>query len=101
MNDRYTGKPLLRLLELYVLDAIGQLSDKDEDTLVKMRPKLEATYKIQGSWKEIIQKVMELPDNMPSLIVEMWNENQKIAKDNGQILEGEQFAIMFVDHNLS
>ncbi|MDH5648195.1 MAG: hypothetical protein OEY67_00955 [Gammaproteobacteria bacterium] len=101
MTERYTGKPFLRLLELYVLDAIGQLSDKDEETLIKMTPNLQATYKSQGSWKEIIRKVMDLPENMPSLIIDMWNKNQKIAKDNGQVLEGEQFAMMFVDQNLT
>jgi len=77
------------------------LRDKDEDILIKMTPELEATYNIEGNWQEIIRKVMDLPENMPSLINEMWKKNQKLANENGQILEAEQFAIMFVDHNLS
>lgn len=33
MNPRYEGKPLLRLLELYVLDSIGLLEASDRVSL--------------------------------------------------------------------
>ena len=32
MKSRYEGKPLLRLIELYVIDAIGELAPKEEGT---------------------------------------------------------------------
>ena len=38
--DRYAGKPFLRLLECYVLAAIGELSDEQQATLRAMEPKL-------------------------------------------------------------
>ena len=43
-GPRYEGKPLLRLLELYVLKAIGELSQESEDSLKAMGPKLQAIY---------------------------------------------------------
>ncbi|WP_444957927.1 hypothetical protein [Microbulbifer sp. ZKSA002] len=101
MSERYEGKPLLRLLELYVLDAIGSLDAKDEALLQQMAPKLSQTYGVEGSWKEIIQSVMELPDNMQSLISDMWHRNKEIAKQNSTDLQAEHFAMMFVDQNLS
>jgi hypothetical protein len=33
MTSRYEGKPLLRLLECYVLDTIGELSPSDRRNL--------------------------------------------------------------------
>ncbi|WP_193164910.1 hypothetical protein [Microbulbifer hainanensis] len=101
MSERYEGKPLLRLLELYVLDAIGFLETKDESLLQQLTPKLSQTYGIEGSWKEIIQNVMELPENMQSLIRDLWLKNQEIAKQNNTELQAEHFAMMFVDQNLS
>lgn len=41
-DPRYEGKPLLRLLELYVLKAIGELSQESEDALNAMGSKLQA-----------------------------------------------------------
>lgn len=35
-DTRYEGKPLLRLLDLYVLKAVGELSQESEDSLNAM-----------------------------------------------------------------
>lgn len=37
-NPRYDGQPLLRLLDVYVLWAIGELSQESEDGLKRMPP---------------------------------------------------------------
>ena len=37
---RYAGKPFLRVLECYVLWAIGELTSEHEKLLVTMTPKL-------------------------------------------------------------
>ncbi|MDJ0909086.1 MAG: hypothetical protein QNI99_07820 [Woeseiaceae bacterium] len=101
MNERYAGKPLLRLLECYALDAIGKLEAKDEASLTAMEPKLAELFEVSGTWKEIIDGVMEFPPDMASLIQEMWTKNQDIAKQAGVELEPQQFAEMFVDQNFS
>ncbi len=97
---RYQGKPLLRLLELYVLNAIGELSTDDAEKLTKMQPKLANLYGGQGSWDLIIASTMGFPDNMSALIRETWLRNQVIAKTHNLELTPQQFAEMFVDHNL-
>ena len=66
MNERYQGKPLLRLIELYVLHSIGHLAEKDAVNLEQVTAKLSQTYGISGAWHEIIAKVMEFPEGMPS-----------------------------------
>ena len=49
------------MLECYTLHAIERLEGKDERLLVEMTPKLQEVYKVKGTWIEIIEKVMELP----------------------------------------
>lgn len=99
-NPRYDGKPLLRLLELYVLWALDCLAEKDAKTLEKITPNLQSTYKRPGEWHEIIRSVMELPPNMPTLIQDMWQKNSEIARRNNATLTPQKFAEMFVDDNL-
>ena len=100
MNDRYKGKPLLRLLESYVLWAIGQLSEDDQRALAQMEPHLERTFGVRGSWRQILEKLMELPSNMPDLIRSNWEMNLGVAEKRGETLSPEFFAQQFVDSNL-
>lgn len=98
-DSRYRGKPLLRLLESYVLSAIGQLPEKNARILKEITPNLRSLYRADGDWEQIISKIMELPPNMPALIRENWAKNTDIAKKNGLILSPQQFAEMFTDEN--
>lgn len=92
---------MLRLLECYALDAIGQLNPEDQDTLSAMQPKLAQTFGVSGTWKEIIDQVMEFPAGMANAIEEMWKKNQGIASRSGAELTPQQFAEMFVDQNFA
>ncbi|MCB1079106.1 MAG: hypothetical protein KDM64_14895 [Verrucomicrobiae bacterium] len=100
MNPRYDGKPLLRLIELYVIDAIGELQPSDAENLKSMTPKLQELYKTEGDWRAAISKAMAFPDTMPDAIRGMWTKNQDLARQNGEILKPEDFAMMFVDANI-
>lgn len=100
LNERYEGKPMLRLLECYVLKAIGELSEESARNLKAMEPKMAEAYGTQGTWDEVIAKEMGLPDTMPGLILQKWNHIQAIARREGEPLTGQQFAELFVDSNL-
>jgi|SRR5215471_7907669 len=99
-NPRYQGKPLLRLLECYVLWAIDQLSEEDADALERMTPKLQSIYGAQGDWQHVLAAAVELPPNMPELIRGLWVKNSEIARKNSVRLTPQRFAEMFVDENL-
>jgi hypothetical protein len=99
-SDRYNGQPLLRLLESYVLWAIGELSDEDKALIERMVPHLQRTFGVRGTWQEILESVMELPTNMPSLIRRNWEENLAIAEERREELAPTLFAREFVDANL-
>ncbi|NQY38278.1 MAG: hypothetical protein HRT37_25755 [Alteromonadaceae bacterium] len=99
--SRYAGKPFLRLLECYVLDAIDQLDDTQRDTLVKMEPKLVDIYKINGSWLDIVNKQMEFPESLPMQIKEFWSKYLEQAKSQKVPVDPNEFAISFVNQNFS
>lgn len=99
-NPRYAGKPMLRLAECYVLHSIGELAPAELATLKQMEPTLAKTLGHSGTWDEIVGAALDFPDEMPVEIREMWEHNKEIAKSHGVVLEGQQFAEMFVDENL-
>ncbi len=98
-ESRYQGKPLLRLLELYVIWVVGQLSSDDAARLNAMAPKLQATLGGDGTWQGAIVASMHLTPEMPAQIREMWEKNQYIATQNDTVLTPQHFAEMFVDSN--
>ena len=100
-TNRHEGKPLLRLLECYVLKSIGELSADDETHLRTLAPALARSLGHQGTWDQIIAGTMDLPPNMPQLILETWHDNQQIAQEQNVTLEPQEFAEMFVDANLT
>ena len=100
-NPRYEGKPLLRLLELYVLSAIDELSEADRQTLERMAPKLQALYGGHGEWQEAVATAVHMPADVPIAIREIWGKNLEIARVNGVTLHPQAFAEMFVDENLA
>jgi len=99
-SNRYAGRPMLRLLECYVLWAIGELGEKEEARLGQMESKLRQVFNQQGDWREIVSRTMEMPANIPDLIRAKWTENVEIAKRHSTELDPQQFAEMFVDANL-
>lgn len=100
-RDRYTNKPLLRILECYVLSAIGELSNDQSEMLLKMEPQLRLALKQDGHWRELVEKAMELPSDMPELIRGNWEKNVALAQQQHVSISGQQFAEMFVDANFT
>jgi len=97
--DRYEGKPLLRLLECYVLDAIDQLDERQRDTLQRMTPKLATLYKRNGTWSEILRDEMNFADSLPTKIREIWNIDLARMHSSGVGIDPSEFAMTFVDEN--
>jgi hypothetical protein len=100
-NERYHGKPLLRLLECYVLWAINELPNTELEALRAMAPKLAKIYGTTGEWYEIIGVIAGLPPDAPELLQGLWAKNSEIARKAGANLSAQHFARMFVDQNLA
>jgi hypothetical protein len=97
--NRYDGKPFLRLLDSYVLDAIGQLSDSQREGLALLAPKLNAIYNSSCSWQEIVRIQMDLPRSFPESIRKMWVGYLGAAKNQGLSIHPHEFVERFVDEN--
>ena len=99
---RYAGKPLVKLLDAYVLWAIGALGPEEESLLQRMIPRLQQTWnRTEGSWQAVLAAQMGFRDTMPETIREIWAKNQAIAAKSGATLNPVNFAHMFVDQNFN
>jgi hypothetical protein len=97
-RDRYEGKPLLILLENYVLSCIGQLPADKEAGL------LSVTQRVFGGgddWKATLRATLQLGDSLDDSLRRMWTTNQERAAQAGVTLTAEDFARMIVDQNFA
>jgi len=98
-EGRYAGRPMVRLLECYVMQAIGELNKDHMKVLKEMEPKLREIYGREGSWAEIISEELELRPELSERLRAMWKENKERGANAGVRLEPEDFAKMVVDKN--
>lgn len=101
MNERYDGKPFLRLLECYVLWSVDRLPASQLEALDGMAPKLGATYGTDGTWQEIVAAQMELPPDLPDALRGMWERTLAIAADQQIEVDPQLWAQQVVDTNLT
>ena len=100
MELRYEGKPILRLLECYVLKSIGCLPPETEAQLAKLAPSLEKTFGSRGSWYEMIAKRMDLSSDLPVHLRGLWVQNLSATGEQTR-LSPEHFAQHIVDSNFA
>ena len=98
-NPRYNGKPLLKLLEFYVLWVIGELPEEVDNSLKPMAPKLHALDGGDGQWQGAIAASVHLSEEIPAEIRKLWARNLEIARENNVTLSPQKFSEMFVDEN--
>lgn len=99
MTDRYQGKPFLRLLDSYILDAIGQLSYEEKDGLAIVQPRLAQLYRTDGTWQEIVAGQLDLPESFPQEVERIWTSYLANAKAQGLAVNPNEFVERFVGEN--
>jgi hypothetical protein len=97
-SDRYRGKPLLILLENYVLDCIGCLPKDKEPTIASL---VQRVYGGRDDWKATLRSTLHLGDSLDKNLRQMWARNQDLARQANETLLPEDFARMVVDQNFS
>ena len=102
MSDRYAGKPFLKLLDCYVLEAIGALDDASQAMMVSMEPKLREIYHRTGSWTEIVEAEMEFHETLPDEIHRIWEKGRPaFVAEHGSEPDPLIFTWTFVDTNFA
>ena len=98
MTTRYTGKPLLRLVDSYVLDAIGHLPAEVDAKMTEMEPQFHATFGTTGTWRQIVAGQMRFPEGLPGAIREVWDKGRaRFLAEAGYEPDPAEFVRGFVD----
>lgn len=96
--DRYRGRPLLVLLENYVLAAIGVL---DASTQARVTEAVKTVYGGDDDWRKTLRGVLNLSESLDEALCGMWLRNQLLAQQQHVELHPVQFAKMVVDQNFA
>jgi hypothetical protein len=99
--DRYAGKPFLKLVDAFVLKAIGHLDPSQDEALQQMTPKLQETFKRPGTWEEIVMAELRFDPEIRAAIRGLWEKNQAIARQEGVSLTPLEFTELFVANNVT
>ena len=98
-EDRYAGRPFLRLLECLALDAIGALDAEQRAVLEAMTPKLAESLGREGTWQQVVAAQMNWGEGIDGAIRELWDRNREAAREEGIELTSDEFAMLFADAN--
>jgi hypothetical protein len=100
MSDRYEGKPFLRLLDCYMMDAIGYLDREQELQLTALEPRFREIFGGEGDWREIVEARMDFAEGMQDAVRQVWERGTaKFIEANGQHPDPAEFTRIFVDTN--
>lgn len=98
MTMRYAGKPLLRLVDSYVLDAIGHLPPEVDAKMTEMEPRYREMFSDTGTWREMVAKQMKFPKGLQGAIREIWDKGRvRFIAEQGHEPDPGQFTQSFVD----
>ena len=96
--ERYDERPLLLVLENYILDCIGELEDEKQGGMITLIQKI---FGGEDDWKATVRQVLEFDDELDGALREMWEKNQQLARNESFSLHPVQFAKMCADENFS
>ena len=97
-TDRYAAKPLLILMDSYVLNIIGELRyEKGAELFAVARQ----AYGGGPDWLTIMRTRFQLSRAMEDLVRQMWVTEQGRAEQEGTTLTPEDFARRVVDENFA
>ncbi|WP_050025306.1 hypothetical protein [Verrucomicrobium sp. BvORR034] len=97
-TDRYYGRPLLILLENYVMSAIGTLAPDKEQLAASLTQRV---FGGDGDWRSTLRSTLHLGDSLDESLRQMWATNQQLAQQAGVALTPEEFARMVADRNFA
>jgi hypothetical protein len=96
--ERYAGRPLLVVLEHYVLAVIGELTPEKSHA---MRAVVQKVFGGGDDWKGTVRQRLAVTDDIDAEILTLWRKNHQLAAQSGVDLHPVQFAKMFADENFA
>ncbi len=96
--ERYEGRPLILILDNYILDCIGELASEKQALITSI---VQKVFGGGSDWKKTVREVLQLSESIEDNIRSLWIQNQEIAAQNNSELHPVQFAKMIVDDNFA
>jgi hypothetical protein len=96
--ERYEGRPLLIVLEHYVLAVIGQLGPEKSHAMMGV---VQKVFGGGDDWKTTVRQRLGLTDAFDAEVLTLWRKNRHLAAQGGVELHPVQFAKMFADENFA
>jgi hypothetical protein len=96
--ERYEGRPLILILDNYVLDCIGELPSNKQALITTL---VQKVFGGGADWKKTVREVLQLSESIEDNIRSLWIQNREIAAQNNSELHPVQFAKMIVDDNFA
>jgi hypothetical protein len=96
--ERYQGRPLLVVLENYVLDCIGKLPPGGSERLSSL---MQQALGGGPDWKQTLRDMLHLDPSLDGELCKLWTTNEALARQQGIELHPVQFAKMVVDENFA
>lgn len=96
--ERYRGRPLLIVLEAYVLDCIGELQP-DKQSLA--RSTVQRVWGGNDDWKATLRRQLRFSSVMDETLREMWLRNQELSQQRNEPLSPNRFARFVADSNFA
>ena len=96
--ERYRGRPLLVVLENYVLAAIGELP---ADKRAGVGLVVQRVFGGGADWMQKVRQQLGLDDSLDESLRQMWPRNQTVAREQGTTIHPVQFAKMVADQNFA
>lgn len=96
--ERYLDRPLLIVIENYILAAIGELPTDKHAGLATI---IQRVFGGESEWMETVRQQLHLSSDLDTNLQKMWRANQATAIQHGVTLHPIQFAKMIADENFA
>ena len=100
LKERYTRRPLLRLLDDYVLDVIGALPEETHPALLAV-VRLAYPNTPGATWRGVLEKELGLEPDLKRKIISTWRDFQQFMAGEGATADPAVFAVSFSDENFA
>lgn len=94
INTRYQGRPLLIVLEAYVLHTVGALNPERYQAMQNI---VQRVFGGGANWKQTIRNALRLPESLDDELRTSWQKDREGARAQGIVLHPAQFAELVVD----
>ncbi len=98
INTRYQGKPLLIVLENYVLHTVGALNPERYQAMQQI---VQRVFGGGADWKQTMRNALRLEESLDEELRTLWQKDRDSNRARGLVLHPAQFAEMVVDKNFA